>query len=265
MNLADYLFTNTRPKLSDYKTDFEKADYLRNILISRCTNGAAYDEDYKFLRNYFLNKADTKTFVPDWVRINRDLASFWQYIKPKIGSYSDRRIYINEEFSQLLGYLEGIQTTPHTDSVDEGLKILNSDYISRNWAKALQRKDTDPDGAITISRTLLEGVLKHILDELNILYPKDTDLHELYKLTATELNLSSEQHNDAIFKQILGGCSGVVTGLSRLRNKLGDAHGQGKINYQPSERHAELAVNLAGAMCLFILKTYELKVGKGGE
>jgi hypothetical protein len=63
MNLADYLFTNTRPKLSDYKTDFEKADYLRNILISRCTNGAAYDEDYKFLRNYFLNKADTKTFV----------------------------------------------------------------------------------------------------------------------------------------------------------------------------------------------------------
>ena len=102
--------------------------------------------------------------------------------------------------------------------------------------------------------------MKHILDERKISYSKDADLSDLYKSAATELNLSASQHTEELFRQILGSCSGVVTGLSRLRNTMGDAHGKGKLAYRPSARHAELAVNLAGTMCLFILRTYESKL-----
>jgi len=187
---------------------------------------------------------------------------FWQFIKSHLSTYAERRNFINKEFNTLLDYLENTQGNPHTDSVDEELKILNSDYISQTWAKALQRKDSDPDGAITIARTLMESVLKHVLDELKVPYSKDCDLHEIYKLVSTELNLSPEQHNETVFKQILGGCTGIVSGLGILRNDMGDAHGKGKVVYHPSERHAELAVNIAGTMCLFILKTFKNTTNK---
>jgi hypothetical protein len=78
----------------------------------------------------------------------------------------------------------------------------------------------------------------------------------LYKKTSKELNLAPSQHTEEIFKQILGGCSGVITGLGALRNKLGDAHGKGKQNIKPLARHAELAVNLSGALALFLIETH---------
>jgi hypothetical protein len=84
-------------------------------------------------------------------------------------------------------------------------------------------------------------------------------LSELYKKTSQELNLSPSQHTEEIFKQILGGCSGIINGLGSLRNKLGDAHGKGRINIKPAPRHAELAVNLSGTMALFLLETFKAK------
>lgn len=251
---------STQPHLSDFKTEFEKAEYLKTILIGRCTNGGFNDDHYKKLRRHFLNQADTKDKVPDWVRTSTNMADFWQFIKPKLSTYDERRKFINEEFAPLLNYLESGQVNPHFDAVEEGLKVLSSDDIARAWTKALERKDTDPDGAITIAKSLVESVLKHILDERKISYAKDADLPDLYKSVAAELNLSASQHTEDLFRQILGSCAGVVTGLSRLRNTMGDAHGKGKITYHPAARHAELAVNLAGTMCLFILRTYEFKI-----
>ena len=86
---------------------------------------------------------------------------------------------------------------------------------------------------------------------------RENDLPKLYGLTAELLNLSPSQHTEQIFKQILGGCKSVVEGLGALRNKLSDAHGKGKKAPKPSPRHAELAVNLAGAMATFIVSTWE--------
>jgi hypothetical protein len=40
----------------------------------------------------------------------------------------------------------------------------------------------------------------------------------------------------------------VVNSLGTLRNKIGDARGQGRKPIRPSKRHAALAVNLAEAM-----------------
>jgi Abortive infection C-terminus/PEP-CTERM motif len=38
-------------------------------------------------------------------------------------------------------------------------------------------------------------------------------------------------------------------------NKIGDAHGQGKLAIKPKLRHAELVVNLAGTMASFLVST----------
>ncbi|WP_372999773.1 abortive infection family protein [Lutispora sp.] len=94
-------------------------------------------------------------------------------------------------------------------------------------------------------------------------HSKGIDLHELYKFVSDKLNLSPSQHGEKTFRQILGGCSAIISGLGCLRNDLGDAHGQGKAHYRPLCRHAELAVNLSGAMCSFLLETYEARKKDG--
>lgn len=42
-----------------------------------------------------------------------------------------------------------------------------------------------------------------------------------------------------------------------MRNALGDAHGKGQASATPQIRHAELAVNLAGAMAVFLVQSWE--------
>lgn len=110
-----------------------------------------------------------------------------------------------------------------------------------------------------MARTLLESVCKHILDEMKVAYEDNADLPTLYRHTAHALNLAPSQHTEQVFKQILGGCTAVVEGLGSLRNRLSDSHGKGKGGAKPAPRHAELAVNLAGAVATFLLATWKAR------
>ena len=136
---------------------------------------------------------------------------------------------------------------------------LDTQYISEAWDKARARRHEDPEGAITAARTLLESVCKHILDESGVQYGDNADLPKLYGLTSKELHLAPSQHTEEAFRKILGGAHSIVDGLANLRNRLGDAHGQGKLPVKPLPRHAELAVNMAGSMASFLLATFEAK------
>jgi hypothetical protein len=247
------------------ENDFEKAQYLQNLLINLATSGGADNAEYQELRQYFLDNTATKSLTPTWVRTNRDLSQFWQFIKYKFSTYAERRNFIWGEFSSLLEFLETGSKTPSDQTISEVLKRFNTESVQIIWAKALDRRQSDPEGAITSARTLLETVCKHILDEKSIEYNNKTDLPQLYHLVSIELNLSPSQYTEDVFKQILGGCSSIVNGLGTLRNRLGDAHGQGKKPVRPAARHAELAVNLAGAVALFIVETWESHNSKTGK
>jgi len=253
------LFDEPSDDFEHLESDYDKAEYLQNILIERATSTTGEDWEYKELRKYFLDSSTANNLVPRWVRVCRNLTQFWNFIKGKFDTYAERREFIWKEFEPLLAFLEGKQTFPPEKFISEQLEKFDADGIHFAWQKALERKKLDPEGAITLSKTILESICKHILDEKEVEYDQNkTDLPQLYKLTAKELNLSPDQHTEQIFKQILSGCSSVVYGLGSLRNKLGDAHGKGKLKVKPSARHAELAVNLAGSMALFLVETFEV-------
>lgn len=244
--------------IEELETDLEKGEYLQNLLIGYATGGGGENGDYQLLRNHFVNTEGTKSLLPSFIKTNRDLSQFWQFIKHKYATYADRRTFIWKEFAPLLDFLEGKTLAPADNTISNGLKDFSAGSVHLAWSKALERRTTDPEGAITAARTLLETVCKHILDELSHEYNSDKiELHELYKRTAKELKLSPDQHTEDIFKQILGGCSAIVNGLGTLRNRLGDAHGKGKIKARPAIRHAELAVNLSGSVALFLVATWD--------
>lgn len=255
----DWLSTPDPKDLSFLENDYERAEYLYRQTVSRATGEEANDAHYSELRKHFMAQPQLKPLLPAFIRTSRTLPDFWQFIKPKFAHYVQRREYLAEQFAPLLDHLEGGGHAPNHTSVAEGLERFDEPEVKAAWDKALERKGSDPAGAITAARTLLETVCKHILDEAGETYEKGVELPKLYRKVSEVMNLAPSQHTEQVFKQILGGCTSVVEGLGSLRNSVGDAHGQGKRPVKPKERHAELAVNLAGSLALFLVETWREK------
>ena len=245
-------------------TRLDKVRQLQDIFIARATGGDRSDGEYRKLRLELLRDSAIRERLPQFVRNCDELSKFWGFIKAHFGTYEDRRMFIWEEFGALIASLEEniIVGQPADDDISAIIINFDTEYVHIAWQKALERRNHDPEAAITMARTLIESVCKHILDEAGISHSDKDELPKLYHETAKQLNLAPEQHQEEVFKQILGGCKSVIQGLGTLRNQLSDAHGKGKKAIKPSPRHAALAVNLAGSMAAFLIPTWEERLSK---
>lgn len=237
-------------------------EHLKNVVKSFETTCIDYatgkDVDYEVYessRNAVLAEPLLQPKVPQWVVENRYGSQFWGFIKSVSGHYQPRREFIWNSMGGLIKYIEKGGSQPISLSFEEIMMSVTNDKIETVWSKIQLRKETDPEGAITAARTLLETTLKHILDTIGEPYESKDDLTDLYKKVSKKFNLSPEGHNEQIFKQILSGCMTVVGGLATIRNAYGDAHGKGTKNISPEPRHADLAINLSGSVCTFLLAT----------
>jgi|GEM_PF-3075873 len=82
------------------ETDFDKVSYLLNSLSSRATGMAADPSEFETLRHELFSNPNIAPLLPQWLRNHRTLDSFWGFIKPKFGTYAERRTYLshrNEE------------------------------------------------------------------------------------------------------------------------------------------------------------------------
>lgn len=237
---------------------YEKLVRLKEMLINAATDGYNGPSDYEDLRLEWLQHPLLKHKAPESLRKYRTLTEFRTFSQ-SLGGYKERRAHIQVAFAEVLANLEREGASPSDDVVTGKLRVFDSAHIREAWQKALDRRNSDSEGAITSARTLLESICKHILEECSASYDDKADLPKLYSLAAAQLKLAPSQYTEQVFKQILGGCQAVVEGLGALRNKHSDAHGKGKRAVKPAERHAELAVNLSGSMSLFLLATLEHK------
>lgn len=244
---------------------------LSVVLESGVVRGEVDQKKYQALRQLIVDDPVTGPIAPAWLRKYRDLGQLRRFMQSDITStgqqstYRERRDVIGRGLEPLLDALErGVAPLDH--SVNEAVRAFTSEEVGRVWGIALQRRSTDPDGAITIARTLVESVLKHIVAELDSSYTPeklaDMKLPQLYTLVSERLQLSPAQHDREDFKKILDGCSAVVSGLGSFRHEYGDVHGKGPRPRRAAPRHAELAVNLAGAMASFLVQTWAARVAE---
>lgn len=154
---------------------------------------------------------------------------------------------------------------PSDKTVADALAAFDPIHVRSRWQQAMDRRASDSEGAITLARTLLEDVCKWILHEAREEWRETDDLPALYRKLAKVLKLAPDDHAEQVFKQILGSCQSVVESLGALRNKLGDAHSSGPKRARPLPRHAELAVNLSGAMSSFLVATWESRKAEASK
>lgn len=235
----------------------EKVTMMEGILTDAATGGSSDGHVYEHLRREFMSDDTLKPLLPSFVRTYRNLGAFWPYIKSEAGSYAERRQIISGAFTPIIEHLEGANRAPIDAVAGDTLASFDADGVHAVWAKALSRRGSDPEGAITVARTLLETVCKRVLDERGIPYGHKDDLPKLYGLAARELNMAPDLHVEEPIKMILGGAMNLVNGIGTLRNRFSDAHAPGgKMPVKPSARHAALAVNMAGAMATFMIETF---------
>ena len=243
--------------MTDKQLILAKIKDAQSCFIDLATGGQTSYEDYESKRAELLSEPLLQPYLPDWLVRCRYGGQFWSLMKETSPTYQGRREFLWSEFEPLLDLIERRGIEPTSLSIEETLQNCSSKNVSEAWSRCFQRREDDPEGAITSARTMLESVCKFILEEHEVNYSPRDDIQKLYKRTANVLNLSPAQHKEQIFKQILTGCGSVVNGLASLRNAFGDAHGKGPRQVKPSKRHAELAVNLSGSISAFLISTHE--------
>lgn len=141
---------------------------LKKILVARATGSSANnteDIEYKSLRHELLQNQRIGSKLPEFLRKCRELSEFWNFIKNKFSTYAERREYLREQFDPVLTFLEMASEMPSDTEISCRLARVDSEHIHEAWQKALNRRSIDPDGSITIARSLLETTCKYILDK----------------------------------------------------------------------------------------------------
>ncbi len=256
---------------------------------SKLVSGRAITELYSYLRQnggsyndlqiYFQNSGIEPSKDVDCTSTRRKDRFLAEYIQPlrleesedaeKLMRFIEQAVDLGSSDSQrLLQCLEqdGWQTNgSRIFPVGRGIDFLVAsmlrgqpvDTIQREWDRAQLSVVSDSADALTAASAMIEATYKFILHDMGHPLPSHEDLRSLSRIVHPLLNISPEQEADQDFQKLFQGTITVAQSIGSLRTKMGDAHGASPTRGQPRARHARLAVNVAGAVCMFLIETYQ--------
>lgn len=171
------------------ESDFEKVSYLLNLLIAHATGKTADSSEYETLRHELLSNHQISNQLPAWLKLHRNLDSFWGFIQPKFSTYAERRTYLSEQFTPLLDTLEFGTTAPvKTQSTASGAE---NKPVARNKRNVFIVHGRDNEAKYEVSRFIESLGLKAII------------LHEQASSGMTIIEKIEHYSNDADFALVL--------------------------------------------------------------
>lgn len=202
-----------------------------------------------------------------------------------------------DHVKRLMGVLEDILLEMPTDQAEERAKLLS--YLKRDGFEFVNNRlvsqrldhaalkgiagddiDTehlqvyierigqsindDPSLAIGSAKELVEATLKTILRAKGAQFDSSEELPKLLKLVQKELELVPADIPEAAkgaesIRRVLSNLGSIVYGVAELRNLYGSGHGRSGSLKGLTPRHARLVVSSAGALCAFLLETYDAR------
>lgn len=232
---------------------------LAEQLVAAATSGEGADDGrYAQLRQELLTDPAVGPRIPRYVRMARDLGHFRQWVRDQRATYDGRRELIWTDFGPILDHIARVDGAP---------RRVDAPRVHELWREALARGAEDPDGAIRAARALLETVCRHVLDGCRVPYAADARLPRLYQLAAGQLlGAPGSSEADPSGDQPAGGCHAVVDALGTARRWPNDSAARGMAHAGAAHggaawRNAELAVNLAGSVALYLVAAFEARGG----
>lgn len=194
------------------------------------------------------------TAIPEWIYKNRYGGEFWAFIKGVSSSYQGRRDFINKTFSDLYDFVEKGADQPVSISLEEINLTIKNEYIDLLWKKIYSRRTFDKEGALTACKTLVETVIKHLLDEKEIIHSTKDDIKNLYKKVSNAYGLNPSKQSSDGFTKLCSGYISIIDGIAIIRNKYGDAHGKSNnVQNELKQHHIDFVINMTGSIATFLL------------
>ena len=251
--------------MNDTKQVLDYIDTLKAFLEDAVTyggfNATVTQKEFAEKRENVFSISRIYEYIPSYLKTRSKLSEIQSLAKEK-GGYAERRLFITESFAPVLEFLHSELATPTGQPVVAAFTNISSASVRESYQKAIDRIANDPSGAITASRSLLEAVCKHILDDSGEQYSNSADLPDLFKITVKQMNLAPDQHSEPGLRQMLQGCVSVVQGVGAFRNIAGDAHGKSASAGLVEKHHAVLAVGAACSVASFLIESWEIHKAK---
>jgi predicted nucleotide-binding protein len=127
---------------------------------------AADDREFEQLRYEALNNPKLSERLPQWLKLHRNLDSFWGFIQPKFSTYAERRTYLSEQFTTILDALEFGEIPASVNPViPNAVNIVATPPITRNKRKVFIVHGRDNEVKQEVSRFIetlgLEAIILH--------------------------------------------------------------------------------------------------------
>lgn len=257
---------------------------LKNLSSRDYRYGNAYDDIYQ----HTVNNNDWDT---DWIytdpRINLLHCEDEIYLKflattihPRVRTSANEVAKLSEIFNRHL-YADGFEIA-QTDEISgkpvftgrqkaigqvhliakqvEIKKYLNTEYVNGKINIMTEAIEKDTDLAIGTAKELLETICKSILKQKAIEIDSKWTLPQLLKTTTNCLDffpkeVEEPEKAEKGIRQILGGISSIVQGISEIRNSYGTGHGKDADFKGLEIKFAKLLVGLVSEIAIFYLAT----------
>jgi len=214
--------------------------------------------DGEFLR--FLCEMIHPVVRPD----RKETENLLEFFNEELGPEGFQIVEKNTRFGNIR--YEPIGVLPNTinalEEVRDIAQQINSQHLQREIVRmitALQRGDSEL--AIGTAKEFVETICKTILNERKKPLKGDETLPKLVYLTIEEVKPVSavqlDRETNELVRKTLGALSTLTQCIAELRNMYGTGHGKypGTLSLEPL--YAELAVNAATTLALFLYQSYE--------
>ncbi|EAQ65746.1 hypothetical protein MED121_09278 [Marinomonas sp. MED121] len=219
------------------------------------------DLHYQILRNKLIEQEALKSYLPKLLIQNNSLNSIKTFFQNKYKDYHtpQKQEFIKNDFERIKNYL--INKAPMNEGLLDKLSDFDKKFDSKDvhqyWKDALDSIERNNLGnAFTLSRTMIEGVCKRVLNAKG----KNTDsAKSLTSLSAEVIStLETGQFNQVnpIRKKTLKLLSNSVDAIETFRTQYGDAHDLNNKNIELEQHFARVTINIAGSASLFLVEEY---------
>ena len=189
------------------ENDFDKVSYLVNLLTSKATGLPTVSGEFEILREELLKNSSISPILPQWLKHQRNLDTFWGFIKQKFVTYAERRTWISEEFTPVLDATEFgqsiIQPSPNTKF--QNIALSQAKVVTRNKRKVFIVHGRDNEAKQEVSRFIEKLGLEAII------------LHEQASAGMTIIEKIEHYSNDADFALVLYTACDYGCGVHELK------------------------------------------------
>lgn len=251
---------------STIKTAFNRQGYVLDFSNANFARFTVDSIGYDIQSMYELSKgASLDAYVSE-----AETSNVIQLVNDLLGYYEGSNLVESDPIPQnvIVKLKQMIQKYSIESNVThaQALSVRDSfedSYTEKQINQMLSSVDSNPSDSIGKAKELLETCLKSILLERNVSTEQQLtrlDLPELIKNTRLELGITSDYQE---VKQIIGGLSGVASGIAQLRNAKGSGHGRPlRVFREPSSIEARLAIDSCITLIHFFWSIHKKEAGK---